>query len=57
MELVAAGWCPRKWLRFDRTIRNITSSDLGMSLLVMQLGVTGLDTNTRTYNSLTCLRG
>ena len=51
MELVAAGWCPRKWLRFDRTMRNLTSGHLGIPLLVIQLEVTGLDTNTRTYNS------
>ena len=28
MELVAAGWCTRKWLRFDRTIRNLICSDM-----------------------------
>ena len=28
MGLVAAGWCTRKWLRFDRTIRNLTSGDM-----------------------------
>ena len=30
MELVAAGWCTRKWSRFDKTIRNLTSGDLGV---------------------------
>ena len=38
MEMVAAGWCIRKWLRFDQTIRNLTSSDLGIPLVVIQLG-------------------
>ena len=46
MEFVAAGCCPRKWLRFDQTIRNVTSGDLVISfgnlLVVSQLGVTGL---------------
>ena len=45
MELVAAGWCIRKWLRFDQTkyaIRNLTSGDLGTPLVVIQLGVTRL---------------
>ena len=45
MELVAAGWCTRKWLRFDQTIepiRNLSSGDLGIPLVVIQLGVTRL---------------
>ena len=42
MELVAARWCSRKWLRFDQTIRNLTSGDLGMPLVVIQLGVNRL---------------
>ena len=42
MELVAPGWCTRKWLKFDQTIRNLTSGDLGIPLVVIQLGVTGL---------------
>ena len=42
MELVAAGWCTTKWLRFNQTIRNLTSGDLVIPLLVIQLGVTGL---------------
>ena len=50
MELVAAGLCTRKWLRFDQTIRNLTSSDLEIPLLVMQLGVTELK-KTRLYIS------
>ena len=28
MELVTAGLCTRKWLRFDQTIRNLTFGDL-----------------------------
>ena len=27
MGFVAAGWCTKKWLRFDQTIRNLTSGD------------------------------
>ena len=42
MEFVAAGWCTRKWLRFHQTIRNLTSGDLGVLLLVIRLGLTGL---------------
>ena len=42
MELVAAGSCTRKWLRFDQTIGNVTSGDLGILPVVIQLGVTGL---------------
>ena len=42
VELVAAGWCTTKWLRFDQTIRNFTSGDLGIQLVVILLGVTGL---------------
>ena len=42
MELVAAGWCTTKWLRFDQTIRNLTSGDLVIPLVVIQLGVTRL---------------
>ena len=42
MELVAARWCSRKWLRFDQTIRNLTSGDLGILLVVIQLGVNRL---------------
>ena len=33
---------PTKWLRFDQTIRNITSGDLVIPLVVIRLGVTGL---------------
>ena len=43
MELVAAiGWCTRKWLQLHQTIRNLTSGDLGILLVVIWLGVTGL---------------
>ena len=43
MELVAAvGWCTRKWLRLYQTIRNLTCGDLGIPLMVIRLGVTGL---------------
>ena len=42
MEFVASSWCTRKWLRLDQTIRNHTSGGLGISLVVIQLGVTRL---------------
>ena len=42
LQQVAADWCRRKCLRFDQTIRNFTSDDLGISLVVIQLGVTGI---------------
>ena len=42
MELVAAGWCTTKWLRFNQTIRNVTSGYLVIPLVVIQLGVSGL---------------
>ena len=42
MELVAAGWCTTKWLRFDQSIRNLSSGNLGIPLVVIQVGVTGL---------------
>ena len=55
MELVAAGWCARIWFRFDQIIRNLTSGDLEISLVVLQLGVNGLK-KTRSFISQTCLR-
>ena len=43
MKFVAAGWCIRKSLRFDQTIRNLTSGgNLGIPLVVIQLRVNGL---------------
>ena len=42
MELVAAGCCTTKWLRLDGTIRNLTSGDLVILLVVIRLGVTRL---------------
>ena len=41
--LVATGWGTGKWLRFDQTIRNINSDDLGIPFVEIQLGVTGLN--------------
>ena len=41
-QWVATGWCTRKWLRFDQTIRNFTSGDLGIPLVVIHLWVTGI---------------
>ena len=55
MELVASDWCTRKWLRFDQTARNLTSSILQIPLVVIQPGVTGLE-KTRSCISQTYLR-
>ena len=56
MELVVAGWCATKWLRFYQTIRNLTSGDLGIPLVVIRLGVTGLK-KTRVVHLLDLLEG
>ena len=40
MGFVAAGWCTGKWLRLYQTIRNLTSGNLGIPLVVIRLGVT-----------------
>ena len=42
MELVAPGWCTTKLLTFDQIITNLTSSDLGIPFVVIQVGVTRL---------------
>ena len=42
MEFIAIGWCTRKWLRLYQTVRDLTSGDLRIPLVVIQLGVTGL---------------
>ena len=42
MEFVAGGWCTKKWLRLYQTMRNQTSGDLEI-LVVIQLGLTGLE--------------
>ena len=49
MELVAAGWCTTKWLSFSQTIRNLTSGDLVIALVVIRLGVTGLQKTRSVY--------
>ena len=49
MEFVVAGWCTRKSLRFDQTIRNLTSGDLGIPLVVIRPGVIGLKKTRVTY--------
>ena len=46
MKFVAVGWCITMWLRLYQTIRDLTSSDLGIRLLVIWLGVIRLK-NTR----------
>ena len=45
MEFVATGWCTRKWLRFDLTIRDLTCGDLEISFVVIRLGVAGPHTS------------
>ena len=39
-QLQQEGWCTRKWLRLNQTISNFTSGDLGILLVVIQLGIT-----------------
>ena len=56
MELVAGGWCKTKRLRFDQTIRNLTSGDLVIPLVVIRLGVTRLR-KTRVVYLLDLLEG
>ena len=42
MEFVTVGCCTRTWLRFDQTVRNLPSGDLGIPFVVSRLGVAGL---------------
>ena len=42
LQQVAAGLRTRKWSRFSQTISDFASGDLGISLVVIQLGVTGI---------------
>ena len=42
MEFMDAGWCTRKWLRLYQIIRNLTSGDMLILLVVIRLGVSGL---------------
>ena len=41
MEFVAAGCCAEKWLKRYKTI-NLTSDDMGIPIVVIRLGLTGL---------------
>ena len=43
MEFVETGWCTGKWLRLYQTIRNLTSGDTGIPLVVIRPEVTGLE--------------
>ena len=36
MEYLAVGWCRRKWLRLYETIRNLTSGEIGILLVVIR---------------------
>ena len=56
MEFMAAGCCTRKWLRFDQSIKNLISGDLGIPLVVSRRGVTGLK-KTRVVYLLDLLEG
>ena len=42
IKFVAAGWCTRKWLKLNQFVRNLTSGDLGILLVVIKVGVTRL---------------
>ena len=35
MEFVATGWCTGKWLRLDRTKKDLTFADLEIPLVVI----------------------
>ena len=48
MEFVVIGWCTRKWLMLKQTI-NLTSGNLGIQLVVIQLEVTRLKTTRVVY--------
>ena len=39
MEYVAIGWCKRLWLKLYETIKNLTFDDIGIPLVVIQMGV------------------
>ena len=54
MELVATGWCTSKWLRLNETIRNLTSGDLEIALMVIHLGETRL--KKKSCISLSCVK-
>lgn len=41
MELIVTGSFPVKWLRLDRTIRDLTYGDLEIPLVLIRRGVTG----------------
>ena len=51
MEFQVVGWCTRKWWRLYQTIRDLTSGDLGIPLVVIQLRVTGLKMTRVVYPS------
>ena len=43
MEVIVATGCfTSMWLRFDQTITNLTSGDLGIPVVVIRLTVSGL---------------
>ena len=42
MQFLAAGWCTGNWLRLNQTIRNLTSGEMGILLVVTPSGVTRL---------------
>ena len=56
MEFIAVGWCTLKGSWFHQTIRNLTSGDLGIPLVMIRLGVTGLK-NTRIVYLLDLFEG
>ena len=42
VEFVAASWCTTKWSRFNQTMRNFTLGDLGIPLVMIWKGASGL---------------
>ena len=49
MEFVATSRSTSTWLRFDQTVRNLTSGGLGIPLVVSRLGVAGLKKTSVVY--------
>ena len=45
MEFVTEGWCTRKWFRLYQIIRNLTSGDLGIPLVLIRPVVPGMKNN------------
>ena len=56
MKFVATDCCIRKWWRLNQTVRNLTSGELAISFVLIQLGVTRLK-KTRDFYLLDLFEG